>query len=509
MRVQNIYLVSNTVPSVLTNAAGVIITPLNGIQTQKKILQQLGKENIRNVMLARHLSNRWTPYVSSVSYAPYISILRKSPLVLSSEESGELSEKALLTYLKLHNLVPQTITILGNYTDIGTISIEEHLKYEVYDEEVDMEPASRPPKGQALAFGVGRLPFHNLDLVSSYYANLLEKKRRYEAVYPEFIMIANSTKKESGTGLLLAETVSRATADELKNFNLRGTEFYREKPTNAEVDQEALDKGLIIYQGHLSNLTFFDGRYVDSENGVTLFDPPHFPDYPFVILQSCNSLDDIESVFQQGLTGMIGSSTRVHSASGSSFIKTYLDSILYRGLTTGEALREAKNYFLGIVKLKKARGHQEQAKTFRVALTFRLLGDPEMKLFDRPLPPPKRKPVTAALQDNGSIAISTPAQFHNRVGTELYFTKIFPNGQTAGVVARSKGSEKVQRRINSFYFFNFPLTEKLKTAAHLKVKNKKSTDIRNISLMDPYKRWIYVIHYPVKEKKNEKVILNF
>ena len=95
---------------------------------------------------------------------------------------------------------------------------------------------------------------------------------------------------------------------------------------------------------------------------------------PLVILQSCHSLEEpvTQQFLQLGGVGLIGSVTNIHSASNSTFIKALCDSMLYQGAPTGEALRDARNYYLCWRDLKAKRGHTELAKVHRVALSFSL-----------------------------------------------------------------------------------------------------------------------------------------
>ena len=48
---------------------------------------------------------------------------------------------------------------------------------------------------------------------------------------------------------------------------------------------------------------------------------------------------------------------------------------------------------LCVEELKGRRGHKEQAKGIRVALSFRLWGDPEMTALPMRLPEPRQEPV--------------------------------------------------------------------------------------------------------------------
>ena len=73
---------------------------------------------------------------------------------------------------------------------------------------------------------------------------------------------------------------------------------------------------------------------------------------PLVILQSCSSLKEplAQHLFDLGGVGLIGSVTGIHSASGSAYVKSTCNALLYQGQTLGEAIRYARNYFLCLVR---------------------------------------------------------------------------------------------------------------------------------------------------------------
>ena len=104
---------------------------------------------------------------------------------------------------------------------------------------------------------------------------------------------------------------------------------------------------------------------------------------PIVVLQSCESLDDavLWRLDELGGVAVIGSMTPIHSGCGSALLNAAMTSLLYRGGTLGETLRDAQNYMFCVEDLKARRGHKEKAKGVRVALSFRLWGDPELQVL--------------------------------------------------------------------------------------------------------------------------------
>lgn len=230
---------------------------------------------------------------------------------------------------------------------------------------------------------------------------------------------------------------------------------------------------------------------------------------PLVILQSCYSLEDGLDwrIFDADGVALLVSTTSVHSASGSAFVKAFCDGVLYRGDTIGEALRDARNYFLCLAELKERRGHKELAKVYRVALSFRLLGDPELRIPGAPLPKPKHQPVSAKFIDTDSLQISIPARRLPVARTAEYFMRMFPGSEAAGIVKRSK--RRVERRVTPIYFFRLSAPEHFYDRKYKDVERDGDRDERSIFISDPWRRFVYVLYLPKKERKRENFTLHF
>ena len=230
---------------------------------------------------------------------------------------------------------------------------------------------------------------------------------------------------------------------------------------------------------------------------------------PLVVLQSCHSLEDDSGVqtLNLGAVGLIGSVTNIHSASGSAFIKAFCDGLLYRGDTVGEALRDARNYFICLAALKAERGHSEQPKTYRAGLGFCLWGDPELRVFQNLPRQPKRVPVSARFGSASSILVSVPDRRLPECRTEQYVAHIFPGSQLAGIVKRLK--DKPERRLMPLYFFRVPAPERLLREPPARLVGSGDDSVRAVFLTDPIGRNVYVLYFPKKEKRGEIYTLRF
>jgi hypothetical protein len=237
-------------------------------------------------------------------------------------------------------------------------------------------------------------------------------------------------------------------------------------------------------------------------------DPCELDGIPLIIIQSCHSLDDSTlPILTSGAAAVIGSVTSIHSASGSAFIKAFCDGLLYRGETVGEALRDARNYMLCVAALKTERGHKEQAKVNRVAHSFHLWGDPEMKLFEDSPARLHLPAVSAEFVAPDKIRIITPRRRLPTSKTSEYVLRTFARGQVAGIVKRLKTTEA--RIVMPMYFFRMPLPHGFTQKRYISLENKPDERTRAVFLTEPFERFIYVLYFPSRDKMEQSYILEF
>jgi len=229
---------------------------------------------------------------------------------------------------------------------------------------------------------------------------------------------------------------------------------------------------------------------------------------PLILIQSCHSLDEtILDTLTSGAVGIVGSKTNVYSASGSAFIKAFCDGLLYRNDTTGEALRDAKNYLLCVGALKKARGHTQYAKVERAAYSFHLWGDPELRLFNGLQSSQRLKAVSGKFVEPDKISITIPAKRLATSKTEKYFLRMFPGSEAAGILKRLKGNEI--RRVAPIYFFRVPMPKGFEPTQYAGLKKSDDTTIRATFFVDSFKRFLYIVYFPEKEEKEQVFTLQF
>jgi hypothetical protein len=203
---------------------------------------------------------------------------------------------------------------------------------------------------------------------------------------------------------------------------------------------------------------------------------------------------------------VVGTVTNVHSASGSAFVKAFCDGMAYRGDSAGEALRDARNYFLSLAALKMQRGHKETSKVNRAALSFCLWGDPEMRLFAQP-PSAKMAPLSAAFTDPQTVVVSTPKNRLPEQRSEKYFVRMFPGSQAAGVVKTLKNEEA--RRLMAFYFFRLPFPSDFNPEFYSTLQLEDGSTNRAVFLTDAFRRFVYLLYFPEKEANSSAFTLQF
>lgn len=534
----------------------------------KRIIDLLGTNKIRNLILAR-VPEKETDVGTQSWIAPYLSTMHGAPIVLCSSPDGVSAEQKVKDLIMRYSLRPQTVTILADYDSIMTITIKDSKN--LGDYEVNVEPCSLPFSGTAAAVGIGRIPFAQLWACSNMIARGFVREFILGRNEPRLLMIANPNSESGSLPLaevvsrITAEEYKnlklpvtefyRVPASDKRIVDAAGkvnliiyeghlgdqsifnapydVYDYAEQPIEYKEYLPNDQSDLTVPSEHNSDFSvhnsievstedesavYNDYRYVEDleshHTGTTTQE--YFPNVeieqleglPFVILQSCHSLEEgvAKQVFSIGGVAVMGSVTNIHSASGSAFIKAFCDGLIYRGDTPGEALRDARNYFLCLSSLKEQRGHQEMAKVYRVAMSFCLWGDPELRIINGPYKP-SRKPVSAAFIGSDTIRISTPRRRLPESRNEKYFTRMFPGSQVAGIVKRLK--DKEARRLMPIYFFRLPLPNQFDISAHTKLQRDGETDCRAVFLTDPLGRHMYVLYFPEKETKGEVFDLRF
>ncbi len=429
--------------------------------------------------------------------------------------------------------------------------------------EISAEIFTVPADRRALPYAVGRFPFAEPAPTSLMMTLGFLREERCRGKAANIALIANPATNYGD--LPLCETVTRLTAGEIKNLRVELAAFYKTRTDDPKVIAAINRAHLILYHGHLGDQFLLDDPafLLNWDNGIPAVNDPddedrndaaadgelhrdrppedeeeppqrdggldlwpgpppapnppdgpkhprRFDGLPVVVLQSCQSLDinTAHRIIGFGGISLLGSTTNIHSASGSTFAKAFTDGLLYGDQTVGEALRDARNYFFCLQDLKNQRGHKEQHKSMRVALSFRLWGDPEI----RPLPgarrPPRRAPLTLTWSGRDQLTISLPPRRLAEVKTDRYRARMFPQAQAAGIVRRGKAPD-APRRLMPLYFFHTPVPRGFAAPDDRRLCRINGDPNRTVFRVDTTGTHLYLIHFPKKEKANAKLVFEF
>ncbi len=219
---------------------------------EQMLVEHLGAPRIRNVILTR-VPTPEEESPSSAWIAPYLSFVRSAPIVLCNSPDGKKAQAAVEKLIATHNLKPRSVTILAHYDSINAIKLFDPDN--VGEEEVEIEPCSGPGKGGAAALAVGRIPCKGLLQASALIARGIVREKMFADRLPRVVMVASP--KTEYTTLPLCETISRATAQEFKNFGLHLDEFYGLPVTDDKTLAAAEKAHLIVFEGHATDLVMF------------------------------------------------------------------------------------------------------------------------------------------------------------------------------------------------------------------------------------------------------------
>ena len=410
--------------------------------------------------------------------------------------------------------------------------------------QVATEPCMPREPQKPVTLAVGRIPMGSLANASVMFARGLLRQRTLPENPGRVLLVGNAGVLRKP--LPLGEAICRVTGQDIKNCRVPLDEFFGQYADSPRILAAAHRASLIIYEGHAAyqDLIYVpythvyvpDGYYEEAldlienpaaevpvetstassapDNLPPLPPPPEKPNrlerplnhFPVVVLQSCDSLDEelLDQIDDLGCSAVIGSMTPIHSGSGSILAHTLATSLLYRGATLGESLRDAQNYLFCLGDLKILRGLKEQAASRRVALSFRLWGDPELPVFPDALKP-LEPPVTAQWTAPGELSIRFPAKRFPEAHSSQYVARMFPGSQAAGLIKKRNGEPL--RRVLPGYFFRVPLPDNLPGETKVEVVGGKANQAA--FRVDPLERFLYVVYLPELEKPNDTVTLRW
>jgi Peptidase family C25 len=238
-----------------------------------------------------------------------------------------------------------------------------------------------------------------------------------------------------GGSLPLLETCSRTTAAEMANRGYEVTPLFGRAVDSNRLRSEFPRHDLVLWEGHHN----------------TLVNEWHFPAWneplppSFVFLQSCLALTEEKAtpLLARGSVAVLGSSSRIYSATGGAFSGAYLDAVVYDHQPLGGALRQAKNFLAAYGELKEKRLDNARltGANLRSAWAFTLWGDPTLRLPAPPVPA-DAKPAVRCVVNGDVITVHVPeatmrSPEQPSAGRARYEVPFRPNARLAGLVRPS------------------------------------------------------------------------
>jgi hypothetical protein len=373
--------------------------------------------------------------------APWIASQRRAALLLTNSK-GDNAAELVAAAIKKRDL--KRVDNLIFVADLTAIPMEQRPNPipSGKDPTIEMEPLT--PKGnEPFTFAIGRLFNEDSSVVALGLARerLLDRERIKEKGRPrKALVVSNAITSDDSLGLPLLETFSRNTVQEFKNRGYQTTSLFGKAVTKNDLRKLLPDQDIFLWEGHHNTLI--------KEYQMHEWTEPLQPS--LVFLQSCLALKDYKAqpILERGALCVVGSSTRIYSASGGAFALCFFDSLMYENQSTGASLRQAKNFLLAYSLLKEKRlGKDAKLATanLRSAWAFTLWGDPTLRL-PPPTPPEDSLPAITHHVDGNTIHVYLPDQAHEKAITSRYKAQMFPNGRLAGLVAKHP-EDKLQRLV--------------------------------------------------------------
>ena len=358
--------------------------------------------------------------------APYIALRHGAALLLTDECGSNV--RSLVRAALAHEGLRKVESVIF-VADLVSIPMEHRPNPIPADKDsvIEMEPVT-PSGAEPYTFATGRL-FHEdpaVVLLMLARAELLRAKTT-----PPRALVASDP---SGS-LALLDVFSRNTAMELRNAGYETNAVFGKEVSGDDLRKQMPDHDIFLWEGH-HNTLIRDWSFPSWNEPL----PPSL-----VFLQSCLALKEAKALPQlsRGAVAVIGSSTRLYSASGGAYALAYFDALLYEHQSLGGSLRQAKNFLLAYTLLKEKRLGKDAQRTganLRAAWAFTLWGDPTLHL--PPVGPPEGALPQVRHHVNGNtIVLETPAETHGPITSTKYQADMLPNARLAGLIRREKDED--------------------------------------------------------------------
>jgi Peptidase family C25 len=384
--------------------------------------EQLRKGPVQTLVVANPL-DRLKGMARMSSLAPWVALQRRAALVLTNP-AGDNTAEAVREALRNPDLrQAETLILIADMKAIPMPRRPNPAKGK--DAFIEMEPLT-PEGSEPFSFATGRLFHPDRGVVA---LMLARQQQLAEGRSPPKALVASNP----GGSLPLLEVFSRHTARELRNRGYACTALFEHEIDPARLRRLLPEQDIFLWEGHY--------RTMVDEYGLPGWTEPLRPS--LIFLQSCLALNEAEAqpLLQRGAVALVGSSTRIYSATGGAFTLAFFDALLYDDATLGGALRQAKNFLLAYALLKEKRlGDKAKLSgaNIRSAWAFTLWGDPTLRL-PRPAPPDGALPAVRHQIKNDRVVLTLPEKMYEGVKSVKYETRAWPNARLAGLTTHDDG----------------------------------------------------------------------
>lgn len=369
--------------------------------------------------------------------APYLALHHRGALLLTNDE-GNNTAAVVRDALKHPRLREANYLLLA--ADLQAIPMERRPNpVPGKDPFIEMEPLT-PTGAEPFSFATGRLFHDDPGLVLLLLARQKLLREQPASATRRALVVSNP-----GDSLPLLETFSRVTARELRNAGYRTTTLFGDDVSKDELRRQLPLHDIFLWEGH-HNTLIKDYGFADWTEPL----PPSF-----MFLQSCLALTDVKThhLLERGSLAVVGSSTRIYSATGGAFSLAYFNALLHDGQSLGGSLRQAKNFLLAYAMLKDKRLGKDAKLTganLRSAWAFTLWGDPTLELPAPAAPAEALDPVKRTVRSN-TIVLKVPDTAYEPLQTEKYHARLHPNTCLAGLLSKT-APQHPQRKLAPLLF---------------------------------------------------------
>jgi Peptidase family C25 len=350
----------------------------------------------------------------------------RNAALLMTNNNGDDAGAVIRRALKLPGLEHvENLLILGSPAAIPPERRENPLAGK--DAAIEMEPGT-PIGNEPCTLAIGRVFHADPGIVALTFA-------RARLLPPDGSPRTALVASNPGGTLPMLETFSRTSARELHSCGYSTTSLIGDQLSAGQLRRNLPNADVFLWEGHHNTLI--------KDWGFATWSEPLRPSFMF--LQSCLALteDKASHLIERGAVAVVGSSSRIYSATGGAFSLAYLDAVLYDRQTLGGGLRSAKNFLLAYGQLKEKRLEQVKlgGANLRSAWAFTLWGDPSQRL---PAPPPTEAAsgsVTASVAGD-TITLTVPSAAAESSRSGVYQAVYRPNARLAGLVRAGDDGEK-------------------------------------------------------------------